>query len=426
MSFILHFLLLSIISLSCATDLIECPRGKYLSLQNDTCIDCPPGTFFPTTGALQVRSCQPCFEDTFSTGGAFKCEKCPQGQISFPGSSSCIECPAGTRLRTPFVPKPSCDPCINGYTTKKNQRVCTLCPAGFIAPRGATSKDQCTRCPPGTQPEHNSPRCRGCFARKIQDGKKTTLCQDCPIGSIRNNAATECLPCRPGQRGERIDDRRGFSFICSDCPNGTTTVGSGNDFCKTPEESCPAERLTTTLGDCLSCSTDHFLVPGNPERCQRCPIGQGSAGGLVRKCLPCEEIVRRNIKDSRCISDPQFDNSLTGPLVFGIRARDQNGDCPLGTIVNVRFPYSCIACGRSTTTTKKNARECEKCPINFTTNTNGQPNCVPCPKGFIRFGGSTCVELTSGCFPDTVLIRDQNIRDTTVPFCENLTPFFPN
>lgn len=425
MSFLSPLLFLCILSVSYATGLLICPSGKYLSLQNDTCIDCPAGTFFPTTGALQVRSCQPCLQDTFSTRGAKRCTRCPPGQISAAGSSGCITCQPGTRLRAPFSPEPECIPCLNAYTGQRNERVCTLCPAGLFTPSRAITRDQCKRCPPGTQPDDFSGGCRHCFARRIQDGIRTTLCEECPLGSVRNEAGTRCLPCLPGDRGLRFNVRRGFAQVCLDCPEGTTNLGFGNDFCKKPEETCPPDRLTTSLGDCLSCSPDHFVVPGNPAKCRRCPVGQGSSGGLVNECLPCEEVVRREIKastrNSRCMIDPIFDNSLTGPTFQGIRARDENGDCPIGTIVNSRFPYSCINCGQSQTTGGKNAKYCEPCPIN-TTNERDQVACVPCPRGFVRFGGPACVDLTTGCIPNTTLIRDQRIRETTVPFCESANP----
>lgn len=111
------------------------------------------------------------------------------------------------------------------------------------------------------------------------------------------------------------------------------------------------------------------------QRCERCPAGHGSAGGLVTICYPCRDVINANNSDSSCWNDVSSQRKYYLPAV----PADENGDCAPGTHRNI--DGICIFYRAGTFSNSFNAAECQSCEENSVAADLGSSECIACPHG---------------------------------------------
>ena len=183
-----------------------------------------------------------------------------------------------------------------------------------------------------------------------------------------------CEPCSPGEYGTSVYHSRFASTGCDKCEDGYTTYGSGIIQCRRVGDPCPTGFFETPAGDCVRCKVDEFLNR-DTFLCERCPVGQGSAGGLVTKCNPCRDVINANIDGSSCWC---YFVDQEGEYITPIPA-DENGDCIPGTYRS--SDEICIICNAGTFSDTLNAAACQSCGENSVAPNQSSSRCIVCPDG---------------------------------------------
>lgn len=127
-----------------------CPAGKYAD--EDSCSNCPAGTWSSTAGLEHVSDCSACATGTFSTEGSSNCSRCEGGTYSTVGSSNCSPCSG------------------NGISSNDGARGCSICGDGT---KPNSSNTECQICPENT-------------------AGRNGVCNDCGTNETHNDSRTEC------------------------------------------------------------------------------------------------------------------------------------------------------------------------------------------------------------------------------------------
>lgn len=362
----------------------ECPPGMRSNRDRTKCIDggCPPGFQFYSGECLPCTSvefsylnfknettglCQPCSSRT--TVLDFQapekgCEQCPPGEfltdIIVPTDfqlRGCERCPPGTR--TVGFGKPLCreigKPCPDN-TFEDEDGDCQICDPGF---RFDPKNKRCVECRSnevlrGPELVHLFTKCRKCAPGQIRqfdlcacrDGEvfRNGRCRICPAGTYASGGectpcdsnefsgqgATICTPCPPGttsagsggRRCERIRCKKGLIipplFVSSfpertcispvtGCPRGLRGLGfkSGTFLCadRKGEVVCPKGSVFDGNDECISCSPGWRIVETESGglTCRPCPDSRPiSDGGTTRTCRACKNGFQASFGSSKC------------------------------------------------------------------------------------------------------------------------------
>lgn len=332
-----------------------CPPGSFTAKTNATeCDPCPAGKFSAILGTQRRENCRGCPANSFSLPGSTSCTPCAEGTLSTPRAARCVTCPPGSTISfyLPASRSRDCDPC-NGYVSPDNPLDCVLCPSGTVAKEQATSIADCLPCPQNTS-------------------------ADAPTACVTPTPDPSCSP------GFRLNDdpyAGSYTPRCIRCKNGTTTKVATTDICRRIGAPCPPTHIENSVGDCVRCRTDTFYDVSTGT-CRACPPGQGSAPGLPLNCVPCTEIRKSKLFESRCY------------FAKGATRTSANGECLPGSYVAVAGEY----CRRCTPGSYSNASSTEK----VFNAAFGRSGCPPCPPGTVQpnYGGTNCTACGAGTIPN--------------------------
>ena len=378
------------------------PDGKYTDQIGQLfCKDCPLGRFANPTSSRGKQSLQD------GCSGI-----CPSGKYGDsvgsigPAENSCTTCPPGTQ-----------NPHNASEASKHDDASdCTACPQGFYADK--VMLDACKSCTPGKfQTGHGSSSCKSCPKGAYQhstgavhctpcdagtygtsEGQSSSeaACTPCPIarynadygsGSEQHDSLLDCLICPTG----RWSDQRG-QISCNDCPSGSYNPDDGT-----------APKYHDEEIDCIVCANNTFSsVAGRSEPCAACPVGKRTTNfsktfqnhDHVSDCSFCEPGNFLNYTSSRCQTCPQGQFTAGGVACLA---------CPSGYHANDNRS-ACVACivGRA-------GENCQKCQAGQFQNEPGKRECKSCPPGKIKSGNiqpaaanetTACQACGAGMFTD--------------------------
>lgn len=144
---------------------LECPQGTYQNEMGQVlCQLCPDNTFTIYEGSQSQEECMPvCGNGMYSPTGVIPCQVCPRNTYSGPpvvgGYTECTACPEGTF--TAYVgrrgPSQCKEPCSAGEFSVSGLQPCSSCPTNFYQP--SMGQQRCIECSNDTytaQPKANS------------------------------------------------------------------------------------------------------------------------------------------------------------------------------------------------------------------------------------------------------------------------------
>ena len=319
------------------TEGYPCRSGYYCSAGTQTETECPAGTFYDGTKAVQASDCQKVLPGKFSTlvhatsatiavALAAEYGNCAAGYVCFGGSFTstpaastegkpCAKgnfCPAGSAYEQ-FCP-------IGKFTDQTTQGVCKNCPAGKYCPDTQTiSPLSCLSkyyCPP------NSGLPLPCPPGKFSTATELTIdtdCGPCPGGSYCEKPATDTTTnlCAAG-------------YVCSsgsadEMPCGNTYDGTTYLNGKCPKGSyCPAGSSVPK-----SCAIGTYQDAVGNALCKSCPHGYGCTSTGMGVLLAADQCDAGYV----CITGATSKSPVDG--VEGIVC-PVGYYCPAGTPVELR------------------------------------------------------------------------------------------
>ena len=406
--------------------LVACPTGYYCASVDGVApavqVECPEGTFNPSTGAASLLSCQTCPAGSLcdagssnptacpagsfcprgvgSTGvsacpaGTFSnaagasspsvCSTCPAGAWCAPGADEATACAVGTYNPTAGASSISaCLPCLAGFecSTPGLSAPSAVCPAGHYCPIGTATG---IVCPGGTMSVTTGLTtergCTACSAGVFCDGVTTTTCPAghyCPVGT----AVDQEIPCPAGT----FRASTGGSSIeaCGRCTGGSFCSGGGS----------------AVDGPC---ARGYFCPPGSVAEDQfACPAGTvGASTGLAGsgECSPCGPGNYCPLGSADPVPCP--------PGTFSSAVNNQNvlacAECPAGVACPAGSTNAANACPPGMYAPSASGA-CLLCPVGFMCGSSGiTPNgLVPCNSGFACSAG-TISQTSSPCSPGSI------------------------
>lgn len=417
----------------------RCPEGMVGGDARTRCVHpkCKPG-YANEVEHFGFVLCEECYEGYYSNASAPACTKCPFGTVGNKklASTACIPCPPGS-YAADWMPQtissnPVCVKCPAGSTTygwgntlcrKKgaacppnslensegdckscgfNHRMnyttmtCVPCEKDSIAPQGVSEK--CTKCPPRSKALDFTDDCLCEKGYMYSDGK----CEPCDKGTAARWYEYTCETCLAGS----IAPVEGMKK-CTECPEGTWTVGKNREKCEPVPECDPGYMYLDypyvgggyfkiyrpqVERQCLSVTTGcppglELAIRNNTLMCVYadgsiyCP--PGSALNNKRRCLSCpvDKFLKKNPKTGalECESCP------SGKMSPGADSKSCKG-CSKGFF---HGPIDCY-CGTGRYIRKSDG-ECVKCEKGYVNKDVNQSECVKCPDGFTSgYGAYEC------------------------------------
>lgn len=248
-----------------------CPSGFYCPNGTASPLPCPPGSYSPSTGAVE---CIGCLEGYYCEGETVTPTICPLGSY----------CPENTTYEIPKCPEGS----FSDSFGLKNISECTLCsPGKYCDGKGLTFSNGI--CAEGYFCSNGSMNARGEAGILGGVGGICPPGYYCPLGSITptpcspgtfnpsSNATdySDCLPCPPG-------------FYCNE--SGLSTPGTACDsgfYCT----------ISETISNNTICPDGHYCVSGatypricidgtyqnetGKSKCDLCPSGRYCISGSI-------------------------------------------------------------------------------------------------------------------------------------------------
>uniref|UniRef100_A0A914MRZ1 Uncharacterized protein n=1 Tax=Meloidogyne incognita TaxID=6306 RepID=A0A914MRZ1_MELIC len=239
--------------LSAAPGLPECfPCPKGTAFVNNSCIQCPMGSFQDQEG--QIR-CKPCIENTytlqsgaqsnescldvcgngmFSATGMIPCQLCPRHTFAGPppigGYKECEPCPEGTyTARLGSVGPSHCkQPCAPGHFSVTGLEPCSPCPINFYQPN--IGQQRCLQCSNDSFTAETG-RSADEHCKKLDC--QTLKCQNRGQCVVANHK--EVCECRPGFMGSHCEQQ---IPLCDSHPclnGGTCELHNGAFRCICPQ-----------------------------------------------------------------------------------------------------------------------------------------------------------------------------------------------
>lgn len=372
-----------------------CPPGTY---GEASCLECPPGSFNPGFGARDEDFCRPCLENTFQDkSGKAQCSPCPLGKNAGRGFTTCHACGPGSSVN----PRGGgggmgCIPCSEGtYSNDTSNLICEQCPWPQTGPSGSDSIAKCFGCPPG----QFGRSCQLCNDGTFKSGT-AGLCLTCPSGTFSRDGASKCKPCRAGRYPLFGRVGKYIRWHCALCPPRTTSA-KASDVCRITGESCPPRYFENRHGGCQTCK-EGFFFQVRKRRCERCPIGSVSRGGMQTRCEFCTDGLEpdSNNRLCRCPEGYSFgEDGKCEPCPAGWRSNSISNIIRPGILLD-----GCIPCFAGSFSNKPGQARCELCPFPLVAPNEGATSCEPCPVGAVPDTSTldereTCVSLQTGCAP---------------------------
>eukprot|EP00750_Incisomonas_marina_P016607 INCI19214.1.p1 GENE.INCI19214.1~~INCI19214.1.p1 ORF type:complete len:6126 (+),score=1170.25 INCI19214.1:309-18686(+) len=229
-----------------------------LSSQNNSCRDCPPGTFQPYWD-VNRSSCEACHAGYICTGRTTN----PQPLIRY------AESWYGTEIDQDFFMPSRDDPTWAGY----------ICPRGHYCKAAAVSE---VACPAGTyQPDlgaQNASDCLECPAGKYSSTAGSEACFDCPASSVSDAGSSTCK-CWGANRVYQPSDE---SCVCA--PEYVIAAGDPALSDQDGITACEPRVLQV----CDSGLRDHTgLCCGDLRSCcvEACPEAGGTLNSVSGQCV---------------------------------------------------------------------------------------------------------------------------------------------
>ncbi|KAL3108455.1 hypothetical protein niasHT_015377 [Heterodera trifolii] len=181
---------------------VECPLGTYQDKEGQIrCKQCPEGTYTLQYGALSNDSCLAlCGNGMFSPTGLVPCQLCPRhtfaGSPPPEGFKQCKPCPEGTyTAKLGSIGADHCkQPCTPGHFSISGLEPCSPCPINFYQPD--IGQQRCLRCPNDT---HTTETGRFVEEQCKKLDCKSVKCQNRGQCVVANHK--EICECRPGFTG---------------------------------------------------------------------------------------------------------------------------------------------------------------------------------------------------------------------------------
>ena len=290
----------------------QCNVGSYKESAGDAvgCLPCPGGSTTPGTGSTNSEACErPANSVVDEASGSFVCEKGYYGSAS----SGCEACGLNS-YKADAGDAVGCMPCPEGGTTTATASIsaanCTcpastqldsdvnkcLCLEGYYGSGGS-----CAACGLGSYKEDvgNALGCSDCPAGGVTVSTGSTSASECscPLGSEFDALGTACLcsagyfgsdgECQACPKGAYKAEVRN-TVGCNQCPNGSTTGGTGSmsgDSCEAPLHS-----TLDTISGSFVCLAGYFGSAASG--CERCPAGTyKDVAGDMAACTDCIGII---------------------------------------------------------------------------------------------------------------------------------------
>lgn len=281
-----------------------CPQGTYEF--NNTCIDCPAGTYNNYRGKTSISDCINSPPGYYSSAGANEPTACPLGSYNnVSGSINCLKCPAGTYNnltgRSSFA---DCIFCPLGYYSEAGVTLCIACPIGTYTDQNGSAK--CLNCPPGTYNnligKFSIKDCKLCPIGYYSSSSGAIGCTACPLGTYTETSGSlNCLKCPPGTYGSSGMETAPTSS-CILCPSGTVNSKEG----------------AISISACTSCPIG-YNASWNRDYCMymACHIFCEDCYGLTNtECYSCNKsIPSLTLSNNACICNiGYYQTTINGEL----------------------------------------------------------------------------------------------------------------
>ncbi|KAJ3441589.1 hypothetical protein M0812_13602 [Anaeramoeba flamelloides] len=208
----------------------ECPAGAYQPNEQATfCYTCTRGTYNPDQGSASVSSCMNCSVGTYglkeaATSYQDTCRDCPLGTYNDEeGRSICKDCPISFYNEdTGSVDIGECRECPKGTfsadTALKSLSDCLKCPENKMS--SSINSTSCEYCPIGYETNSNQDDCIQC-QKGYYKNKTDISCTPCEENYFNNNEGmTFCLKCAIDDiclGGNECNIGRDPDSFCSQC-----------------------------------------------------------------------------------------------------------------------------------------------------------------------------------------------------------------
>lgn len=418
---------------------VACVEGKYKNeTSNAVCLDCEAGTF---SDAAQTVQCDACPIDTYqSLTGQTVCQnciansasgngsavetdcKCVQGYTRVDGScalclvgyykdtisnGACSACPSGyTSATTGSVALSDCQPCTgNTYShTTETGTVCVGCPVNSNvgwAPYPLNGIDSC-KCDPGFT-GLASTGCVACELGKYKSTSGSSLCVNCPDGSIGNAAWTHlrfntsaCATCPANTYTQDL-------LTCASCPQHSVSDAGSNEI-----QDCVCDvGYFQDSGSCQPCAAGYVkLLTGN-QACDICGADTYANNNACQDCPDNTQSTSGSSSVTACFCNAGYTGTITTTTdtctacVLGTYKTSPGtaacSECNENTYYNGDAPYttsSCTSCPDFSTSPKASGSisDCE-CDSGYTRQDN---TCSLCPVNYYCPNENTVTACTTG------------------------------
>ncbi|KAF0707402.1 hypothetical protein AaE_013620, partial [Aphanomyces astaci] len=280
---------------------IDCPAGFYCPYAQLP-IPCPYGTYNPSLGAKSMESCVSCRAGKWCNRTGIIDDTtydCPPGHYCTRGTPDAVECPAGTFLPTSGATKlTDCLTCPGGSSCMAASLAPLVCGAGTYCPRGAGAP---TRCLGGYFCQYNSTIGLACPPGYYCPVGSSVPIQ-CQFGSYCPGYSTSPTPCPLGSLSIQKPVGGNYSSLREGhyCVNGT--------YMEVP---CPVGTFNqqmggTSINSCQSCPANTYQYARGQATCFPCSKSASSTVGSTQcNCVGNHRAFQ--LSDGFCICEPGYE-----------------------------------------------------------------------------------------------------------------------
>lgn len=352
-----------------------CPAGQYCAEGSIAAVDCPLGTFRPSTGGSALSSCLSCPAGKYCEleGLTAPTGDCDAGYICVSGAS--------TATPSDGVYPNSNGPCSPGYYCLSGATSPSICPAGtYRSDYGGTDEaSSCLACPagricmsPGEISDLGSSPCSAGYYCELgvsvtnplsvvtDGGALCPLYNYCPEGS---SAGT---PCPVGETA-----LVGGSLSCSTCPAGfyCGVAGSAPVSCSAGFYCPEGSSAETACPDGTTASPTESIAV---QACGECELGQACTNGVSSACLAgyfCVKGVGPSTSPSASRVDVSYSTEVfpsTSSALFtpGVQI---GGLCPVNHYCDLSslYPIACATGLYNPLEGQVSSAACSDCPSGY-------------------------------------------------------------
>ena len=267
----------------------ECAHGKYSDSQTDNyavCHPCGDGKITNFAGTTAASGCVTCEPGKFASLNQDKCTDCPANTYCENGiQKQCVHFRSNTH--NPDTASNNSNVCLCMPGTYFTNSVCNAClqnsfctgTGNSIAPCPLNSQSvvssldiNACKCKPGYDGE-NGGACNACIAGTYKVLEGNGGCQACGIGRFSKDPAQACRQCPVGKASSIA-----IADLCTACDKGKYSDQAGANTCN----SCEFGKWSdadgaTSYNTCQWCGAGKFqktLGAVSENACLECPIGK--------------------------------------------------------------------------------------------------------------------------------------------------------